>query len=126
MLILATPLLSRHSLCWRNNHQCAARTQLRALRRVLPAATRSLRWDHAFLEDEATIEAAFAGGNNSEGVLGALVEGEAFDANQRHVLARRAIHGLLHFALHWRHGVRIADDLHAARRIGDERVERHH
>src|SRR6185437_16788208 len=58
-------------------------------------AERSLRRDDALFEDEAAVEAPFPGGDNRESVLGALIEGEALDADQRHVLARRAIDGLL-------------------------------
>src|SRR3984957_11801366 len=103
-----------------------ARLSLETEAEASERATRSLRRDHALLEDEATVKAPFASWHNGEGALGALVESEAFDAKKRHVLARRAIDGLLHFALHWRHGVRIADYFHAASRIRDERIEWHH
>jgi hypothetical protein len=81
MLILATPLLSRHSMCRRDDRQRAAQTKCLAPRSdTFSSAARSLRWDHPFLENEAAIEATFAGGNNGEGVLGALVKREALDA----------------------------------------------
>ena len=91
---------------------------------IVPA--RSLRWDDALLEDEATVKAPLTGGDNRESALCALIEGEALNAKHRYVLACRTIDGLLHLALHRRHSVRVADHFHAARRIGNERVERHH
>src|SRR6202453_2801944 len=126
MLILATSLLSRIRSVDGTTINRRRRPNFVRRGRFLPAATPSLRRDHAFLEDEATIEATFAGGNNGEGALGALVEGEAFDAKKRHVLARSAIDGLLHFTLHRRHGVRIADDLHAASGSRQQRNQRPH
>ena len=42
------------------------------------------------------------------------------------VLAGGSVEHLLHFALHRRDGVGVADHLHPASRIRDESVERHH
>src|ERR1700735_3742875 len=54
---------------------------------------RSLRRHDAFLEDEAAVEAPLAGGDDRESVLGALVKGEALDADQGHGVVRRGVDG---------------------------------
>ena len=57
---------------------------------------------------------------------GAVVEGEALDAGERLAPADDAVDRRLDLLLHRRHGERIPGHLHPERRIGHERVERHH
>src|SRR6266568_2070558 len=79
----------------------------------LPAAISSLRIrrNDAFAEGEAAIEAALAGLDDAIGLLGALVEGVALDRDHRPGFALCCVYFLLHFLLHRRDLVRLADDL---------------
>src|SRR5215510_4866154 len=87
-----------------------------------PPLMRSRRvWrDHALGEDEAAIEAALAARDHAIGLLGVLVEGHALDSHHGPGLALGTVDLLLHLLLHQRDLRRLADHLHARRRIVDE------
>src|SRR5215510_9933169 len=85
-----------------------------------------VRRDHALGKDEAAVEAALAAGDHAIGLLGMLVEGHALDGNHRPRLSFRPVDLLLHLLLHQGNLRRLADHLHARRRVVDEGVERHH
>src|SRR6476659_6218509 len=74
--------------------------------------------DHALFQNEAAIEASFAGDDDRIGLLGAFVEGEPLDGGHRPVVTTRIPSGGpidfgLDFLLdRWNFG-RVSDDMHA-------------
>src|SRR6266568_6332944 len=72
-----------------------------------------IRRDHAFLKDEAAVEAPFPGLDHAVGFFCELVEGKPFDCAHRQRASLRCIDFDLHVALYVRDFAGLADDLHA-------------
>src|ERR1700722_3339094 len=89
-------------------------------------APRSLRRDHALLQNDIAVEAALAGGDQRETFAGALVKLEALQLAQ---FESRSLVLVDHGAELVEDGLfarRLADHLHAHAGVGRKTVERHH
>src|SRR5262252_7293648 len=111
---MVSPIAGRRSA---RNARSATNTPRMATPSFPPFMGSRVRRDHALGEDEAAVEPALATGDHAIGLLGVLVEGHALDGNHRPGLSFRPVDLLLHLLLHQRNLRRLADHLHARRRV---------
>src|SRR5262249_39662158 len=99
------------------NARSATNTPRMATPSFSPFMGSPVRRDHALGKDEAAVETALAAGDDAIGLPGMLIEGHALDRDHRPGFSFRPVDLLLHLLLHQRDLRRLADHLHARRRV---------